>query len=256
MKNISASILAIALAMGSITSSQAADEKKNGPKNRRAVEQILETLGEDHNPEKMKISEVGAVETESTWFHIYSGYLRDENYYRIIIFDNTPKYLGYYEVPYRPDDVGEEEIVLFNEDSAEELTIPLTDKGPEKGIRFSNGTTAQFIAAPEPEVEEPAGPAEGETVNEGDATPLPGEEAAAAQESTEQQEPAKPEKKAEYRTWTITRSGQVITFSAIFVELKDRRTIVLKNSKNGNTANILITELSAADRQYLKEFME
>ncbi len=257
MKKISAWILVVAVAMGAVLSSMAAEAKKNKPKNRRAVELILEEIGGDHNPEKMKVTEVGSVETDTSWFHIYSGYLRKEYEYRIIIFDNTPRYLGYYQTKYRPENVEQDAIILFDETSGRRLKCPLKDPGPLRAVIFNEtGDTANFVKGPEPEKPEAT------TDNAGDAaqtdTSLPGEEQDQGA-ATEEQKPEekKPEaKKAEYRSWTIRRNGETIRFSAVFVEMKDRKTIVVKSSKNGNTADILLTELSPADRQYLQDLLQ
>lgn len=231
MTRISRLILTAACAAGILSSTFAADVKKNMP-SRKDAEQMLTEAGGDHYPEDMKISPIGPVETDSTYYHIFSGTLKNSGFH-LIFFDNTPAYLGYYLVSLEPTGYGEGEIYLYLT-SDSEVTIPIGDEGPTDKIRIgSTGMQATFIKAPVKEE-----PEEEEVVDTTDNTP------------------AKIKKTPEYRSWNITKDGKTINVpSAIFVEMKNGN-ITIKNGKNGFVATVPAKSLSAADQEYLKDLLQ
>lgn len=231
MIRISRLLLAAACLAGILSSTFAADVKKNMPK-RKIVEQILEEIGGEHFPEKMKLSPLGSVETDSTYYHVWIGTLKRAGFH-LIFFDNTPAYLGYYLVSLEPIEYGEGEIYLrLTSDS--NITIPIPDEGPPEKIRMDDsGNQSKFITAPVKEE-----PEETETVA------IPGSK------------PLKEKVKPEYREWNISMGGKVINVpSAIFVEMKAGN-VTIKNAKNGSLATIPASSLSAADKEYLKTLLQ
>lgn len=238
MKSISNVVLAFALTAGIVSGSLAADEKKNDP-SKSEVEDILEEIGGDHLPERMKINELGSVETDKTYYHIFYGSLKKGGYH-LIFFDNTPAYLGYYVITLEPSDYGEGEIYL-RQGSGAPVTIPIGDEGPTDKLRIgSTGMTAKFIPAPvkeEPVVEETT-------------------DGASSTAATSTSAPPKEPKKPEYRPWTITMGGTVVNVeSAIFVEMKDGK-VTIKNAKNGKLATVKASALSDADKEYLRDLLQ
>lgn len=231
MNRIYKLMLTVACSAGILSTTFAADVSKNKP-SRKDVEQALEAIGGDHFPENMKISPIGPVETDSTYYHIFYG-TRKEGGYHLIFFDNTPTYLGYYLITLLPTGYGEGEIELrLTSDST--VIIPVPDEGPPEKLRIDEiGQSAPFVPAPvveEPEVEEP--------------------DAAVAIARP------KEKKKPEYREWNIAKDGKLINVpSAIFVEIKDGK-ITIKNAKNGLLATIPVKSLSPADKKYLKDLLE
>jgi hypothetical protein len=208
------------------------DIQKNKPA-RRDVEQILEEIGGAHNPEKMKVSPLGSVETDSTYYHVFYGSLKKGGYH-LIFFDNTPAYLGYYLISLEPTGYGEGEIYLYLTSNST-ITIPIGDEGPPEKLRMGDTgmQAARFIMAPVKEE--------------------PEEEAAV---SSKGQAAVKAKKKPEYRSWNITKDGKVINVpSAIFIEMKDGN-IALKNGKNGSMATVPAKSLSAADKDYLQDLLQ
>lgn len=238
MKSISNVVLAFALAAGIVSGSLASDERKNDP-SKSEVEDILEEIGGDHFPERMKINKLGSVETDKTYYHIFYGSLKNGGY-NLIFFDNTPAYLGYYVVSLEPVDYGEGEIYL-RQGSGSPVVITISDDGPPAKLRIgSTGATAKFVPAPEeeePEVEEPAA-------------------GASSTAATSSSAPPKEPKKPEYRSWTITMGGTVVNVeSAIFVEMKDGQ-VTIKNAKNGKLATVKASTLSDADKDYLRDLLQ
>ncbi len=232
MNNFSTVVAAIALSLGIVSSTPAADVKKNAP-SKSKVEDILEEIGGEHFPEDMKVSFCASVETDTTYYHIFCGTLRKGGYH-YIFFDNTPTYLGYYLISYEYYDYGESEFYLsLTSDSR--ITIPMTDAGPPPQLRLgSTGETVTFVKAPIKE--EPV-----------------------AEVTTSKSSiggPQRAKKATEYRPWTVTMGGNVIEVeSAIFVEMKDGQ-VTLKSAKNGQLANVPAKSLSAKDKAYLKDILE
>ena len=75
-------MLTAACSAGILYSALAADVSKNKP-SRRDVEQTLEEIGGEHFPEGMKISPVGPVETDTTYYHIFYGTRKEGGYHLI-----------------------------------------------------------------------------------------------------------------------------------------------------------------------------
>ncbi len=230
MKSILRLILTVACSAGILSSTFAADVRKNNP-SRSDVEDILEEIGEGHFPEKMKLSPLGSVETDSTYYHVFYGTLKSSAYH-LIFFDNTPTYLGYYLISLHPIGHGKGVVELYlTSDSI--TTISIGDEGPADKISIE-GVPGQFKFVRAPVEEEPE------------------EEAVATAANT----PSKPKKKPEYRSWNITKDGKVRNVtSAIFVELKDKK-VTIKDGKSGQVATFPISTLSAADKAYLKDLLQ
>jgi hypothetical protein len=231
MTSISRLILIAACSAGILSSTFAANVGKNKP-SRKEVEQILEEIGGDHFPEKMKVSPIGPVETDSTYYHVFYGTLKKSGYH-LIIFDNEKTYLGYYLITLEPTGYGEGEIYLkLTSDSTIAVQIP--DEGPLEKFNISElAQQATFVRAPVKEE-----PEEEEIVTSTDNTP------------------AKVKKVPEYRPWNITKDNKVRHVpSAIFVEIKDKD-ITIRNAKNGQVATFPISAFSAEDRAYLKDLLQ
>ncbi|MBN2684562.1 MAG: hypothetical protein JXR40_04740 [Pontiellaceae bacterium] len=268
MKNIAKSLLIAAFAAGFVTTVNAADIKEKGPESRRAVETLLKELGGDHWPEEgMRFGEVGAIETESTFYHVYRGYDKEAQTYRAIFFDNDGKYLGFYELEYEPKDVEEGALIFYAEDVISEdgdsyVKVPISDKGPPGNIMVGSAS-AEFIKAPKTKEE-----------LEAEKAPVINPEEEGAKEDMiklsaieEAPPPIIEEKKvAEYRDWTIswtyknptTRKNEtkLVSVNAKYVDLDNRtKSIIIMSAKNGETAAIPFTALSQEDKDYLTEFL-
>lgn len=262
MKGISKVVLAAVLTMGIVAGSWASDfPKKNPPKSSRAVEDALKAIGGKHYPKKLShITKVGSVKTATTWYHVYSAYDRDTQTYRALIFDNTPRYLGYYEMPYEPTDVGEGQILVTTDNG--EAPIPIPDKGPAPAVTFqSSGYTANFVKAPAPK--EATGTKTAEPPKAGAASLPNGTTATNSTASASKPSGSKPAAPApakiapKYREWTVTMNGQEITFSAVFVKYnKFKKLVTLKSAKTGTTADIDVGKFSMKDKKYLAGLLE
>ena len=231
MTSISRLILIAACSAGILSSTFAADVSKNKP-SRNDVKQMLEEAGGEHYPEDLKVSPVGPVETDSTYYHVWYG-TRKKSGYHLIFFDNTPAYLGYYLIALEPTGYGEGEIYLYLT-SDSKYTIEIGDEGPPEKITITElNQSARFIRAPI-KVE----PVEEEEVQMTDKGP------------------AKPKKIPEYRSWVIIKGGKELNVeSAIFVKA-EKGIVTIKNGKNGLTANVPVSSLSPADKEYLQDLLQ
>ncbi len=202
--------------------------KKNEPKK---PEEILKKIGGTHFTEKMKINDVGSVKVkdrktgDETYFHVYSGYANDK--YRVIIFDNKPTYLGYYETDLEPTDYEEGAILLDSGDGENFERIRLTAKGPNDKISI-DGTPSKFIKNEKAEADKKA-------------------EAAAQAAIAKANEPIQPE----YREWTFNNRGKKINFTAIYVKQAGSK-VFLKEKSRGITKPFAIQNLCKEDKEYIK----
>lgn len=215
--------------------------KKNDP-NRKEVQTELEEIQEGHYVERMKISQLCTLDFEDAdgediYYHFYTGTLKSGKYH-LIIYDNTPSYLGYYLLDFEPADYEEGTILLDSGESTgdgatlwHEVVIKST--GPIDKIRV-DGVPVSFVKNPKLEAD-----ANAEATAETGGIPAVPKETAASGEVID------------YRDWTITIKGNTVTVNAIFVEVKDGK-VTIKNSKNGKEAHIPGSALSEADREYVK----
>lgn len=255
MRNIIRFVLPLVIGTGLVSSSFAAVERDL---DKREVESDLRKFGGEHYFEDIKIREIGEIETEvdeeedqdgnKAFYWIYSTILPDDAGYRIIIYDNEPRYLGYYDVPLSPINCGEGTIVFEQGDfdlPADPITgdtdtwsVEIPDSGPPKRIQIG-GNPVSFVAAPTiEEVKE-------EIKEEREAA------AAAASSGSSTKQRITPE----YRSWQINAGGRMITVeSAIFVEYKSGQ-VTIKDGKTGRTKAIPLRNFSEADQQYLRQLI-
>ena len=221
-----------------------AREKKNDP-DKREVEKELKEIGGEHYVEKMKISHLCSLkfekpDGEDSYYHIYSANLKKEGF-RVIIYDNTPTYLGYYKSEFEPYDYEEGYVWLESGESDEDgndrpYKLPIPDKGPAKKVRIGD-VQSSFVANPKLA-------AEGQTASTGPTKLVVPKEKSSTGVVID------------YRDWTITMGGKKLTVKAIFVEKVGSSNIKIKDSKRGKTATIKISAISDADRAYLKSIGE
>jgi hypothetical protein len=219
----------------------AAGTKKNDP-NKKEVEKILKEAGDTHYVEKMKISSLCSLKFEDAsgeddFYHIYNASMKAGGY-RIVIFNNEPKYLGYYETEYEGADYEEGAVLLDSGDSDEDgnttyYNLPIPNKGPADKVRIDGVPTA-FVKAPgaDSKKESGLGKAAG-----GGAT------AAVVDENAPQ-----------YRDWKITIQGKERVYNAIFVSAEKGK-VTIKDSKRGKNATVPVSALSSEDVEYLKKIM-
>lgn len=245
------SYLTLAIVLGFVSVTLAGYPKKRQPSSKRDVEKALEAAGGDHNPEKIKIKDIGYLKTgteepeETSWFWIYSGQLDDKSGYHLIIFDNTPKYLGYYLVTAEPRDTdGKEYINLYTDENVDEngvplpKTVPFDESGPPKRIQDANGMPVKFVPAPPP------------------AAPEKSTSGSSSSTSSASSSSSGPKMEPEYRSWHITIGEKVIEVeSAIFVELKNGN-VTIKDAKTGRTVTKPIAAFSDEDKEYLKQLLK
>ena len=229
----------VAIAVGLSAVGASARVKKNDP-DKRDVEKELKEIGGEHYVEKMKVSQLCSMKLEDDagedlYYHIYNVTLRKGGY-RVVIYDNTPKYLGFYPTEYEAEDYEEGAILLDSGDSDEDgntsyFNLPITAKGPAAKVRI-DGVPVSFVKNPKLEAEK------GPTVAGSTILAVPKEKAASGVE-------------IDYRDWKIMLKGKERTYNAIFVK-KEGSKIYIKDAKRGKTAPVPISALSDADKEYLK----
>lgn len=231
MKKILGIMITGALIAGMAATVEAATkrEKKNEPKNKNAAIELIKAAGEEHFPEKMKVREVGSIKMEKTYYHIYCGALRGGSTYHVIVFDNTPAYLGYYKSSYEPADVEEGAILIDTGDSDDEgnteyAKIRVKETGPTDGTTIQ-GEKVRFVEAPEQE--------KPKTVESADGTEGSSEIA--------------------YREWTITLGGKKHKVRAIYVSQTFGK-VTLRAEASGKENSFPISSISSEDQAYIKPF--
>ena len=218
----------------------AAGTKKNDP-NKKEVEAILKEAGDAHYVEKMKINDLCSLKFEDAsgeddYYHIYNASLKKGGY-RIIIFNNEPKYLGYYKTEYEGADYEEGAILLDSGDSDEDgnttyYNLPIPGKGPADKVRIDGVPTA-FVKAPGADTKKETGL---------------GKAAAGAGAAVVDDNSPK------YRDWKITIQGKERIYNAVFISAGKGK-VTIKDSKRGKEATIPVSALSADDVAYLKDIM-
>lgn len=219
--------------------------KKNDP-DKRDVLKELEEIGGEHYVERMKINQVGSLKIEKpdgkeTYYHVYNVTLKKAGY-RIVIYDNTPTYLGYYPSDFEAVDYEDEAILLDStetdsEGGTEYYRLPIPSKGPADRAKI-NKVPTKFVKNPKLEAKN--------TVATGE-TPIlvvPKEKSSTGVE-------------IDYRDWKITIQGKERIYNAKFVsKSKDGRKVKIIDSKRGRTAEVPISALSDDDKEYLKSIGE
>jgi hypothetical protein len=230
MKKVLGLIMSIALFTGSTLTAEAKSEKKNPPKNTKAVEEALTKAGGDHFPEKMKVSKVGPIEVDDTFYHAFCGSLKKAGY-RIILFDNQQNYLGYYLSEFEPADYEEGAVLLDSGESDEDgnpdyYYLRIGSKGPSDKVSI-DGIPSLFVK------------------NEAAAAKVA--EAKASAVSTASSEPIQPE----YREWILINRGKKVPVEAIYVKQGGNK-ITLKKKSDGRSKDFPLSMLSEADKEYVK----
>ena len=202
----------------SITSGIAHAEKKNPPKNDDVIETALTQAGKDHYPEDFKFDEIGTIKHEDTYYHAFIGYLKTGNY-RVLLFNNTPTYLGFYTVEYEPVDY-EESAVLLDDGADGYFNLRIGKDGPLESA-LVDGLKTTFVKNEQVIVE------------------------------NQNMEDEMPKITIAYRDWTFNVKGQTRSARAIFVK-KVGSKVFLKDEKRGITKDFPFGMLSKQDVDYLR----
>jgi len=240
MKTVTMMILTTGLMLLSAEADSKKIEKKNPPKNRRvAQEMIKKSGGVKHMPSKIKFSQLGSEKVGETYYHVYVGKTEKKGYY-VYVFDNTPRYLGYYKVVNEPIDFvgGKKEggILISLEDSDtfdnlgnEDSDVPNSEKirikektGPVDNTKIDN-LYIKFIPAPKKKV------------------------------SLLVKKDNKAVKKPVYREWTITKQGKTLKVRAIFLK-RVFGNVQLRGEASGNAVWLPTSSISEADKKYIEQY--
>ncbi|MDZ8117662.1 hypothetical protein [Pontiella agarivorans] len=216
---------------------RSAEAVRKNPPDEKEVEEILIELGDDHWVKDMDVDEFASsriedpVTEEDTYLHIYTSYVDASEKYRIILFDNEQRYLGYYRSRFEPVDYEENAVLVDAEDGSTYFRLPLSTEGFPSRVRTGLSITT-FI--------------ENEHIE-----PDPGPETHDEQQPVQESDPDEPQ----YRDWTVNIRDREITFNAVFVR-RDGDKIVLKESKQGKVNGIPGQLFSEKDQEYLKDILE
>ena len=197
-------------------------EKKNAPDD-DVIETALTNAGNEHYPEKFKFDEIGSIEYEDTYYHSYIGYNKDGTY-RVLFFNNTSDYLGYYTVEFEPIDY-EKGAVLLDDGADGNYYIRLGKNGPPENILI-DGIKITFKKNKKIESKKET------IINNVVEKPV-----------------------IAYRIWTIKRGGKIHNPECIFVK-KVGSKVYLKEKTRGKTVPFSDRELSKEDILYLEAIGE
>ena len=232
-------VLTTGLMLLSVNAAVKKEEKKNPPKNRRTAQEMIKKAGgAKHLPAKIKFSQLGSEKVGETYYHVYVGEMKKEGYY-IYVFDNTPRYLGYYKVVNEPIDLegGKKEgaIIVSLEDSdtfedSGDSDIPDSEKirikektGPVGNTKIDN-QYVKFVPAPKKK-----------------------------KVSSLVKKDNKDVKKPIYREWTITKQGTTLKVRAIFIK-RIFGSVQLRGEASGNTVWLPVSSISDADKKYIEQY--
>lgn len=232
MKNTMATILMMTAAMGIATGVLAKSEKKNPPKS-GDVEKMIKDAGGDHFPEDMKVNKVGPIEVGDTYYHAYCGSLQKGGY-RVILFDNSPAYLGYYATEFEASDYEEGAVLLDSGESDEEgntdwYYIRIGNDGPKEKVSI-DGIPTPFVKNKKSEEEKKAEATKAATTSADNGGLQP-----------------------EYREWSIRAGAKEMKFTAIYIKQAGGK-VYLKEQKRGITKDFSISKFSKEDQAYIKQF--
>jgi hypothetical protein len=246
-------ILATAIIAGFAANSPASPKKRDPDK--REVAGILKKIGDKHFFEDMKVRDIGMIltgeeeNTDKAYFWVFSTPLPEDAGYRLILFDNVPAYLGYYDVLMSPMECNEKFIVL-NSGDFDQGPDPVTGETDRWSVEIPASGPRKRITAPGPK-----GPAEfvpAPTIEEVKEQKKE-ERQAAAEESSSSSSSQKLE--PEYRSWNIKIGEKMIRVeSAIFIEYKGGQ-VTIKDAKTGRTVTKPIRDFSEEDQKYLKQII-
>jgi hypothetical protein len=215
------------LISGFAVNASAKMEKREQPK-ARFVEETLEAVGGEHNPEKMDVKRISSIAVGDTYYHVFEGELDDVGYH-IIIFDNYGNYLGFYKLNYAPINYQRDKCIVIDSGDVDEdgdplyFYIPIDEKkGLPERVQVG-GVPTKLVKAPKKEGAEEAKP-----VDDGSVEP-------------------------EFREWTITHQGRALTVRAIYVK-QTFAEVFLKAEASGKTKGFQKTALSKEDREYITQF--
>jgi len=198
------------------------------------VEEVLKELGEKHWYEDMDIDDFGSLKAEDkstgaeTYFHIFFSF--KDSFYRVIIFDNDQRYIGYYETPLEPVDMEEGAVLVDSGDGSTYYRLPVSmENFPERvktGTRISKFVKNKKLKPLQDNMQT----AEAESGN------------------VQDQDDSAPD----YRDWTVEVDGREITFNAVYIKT-DGGDIYLKESKRGLVNDFPYHIFSEEDQDYLKD---
>ena len=165
-----------------------------------------------------KFDEIGTIKHEDTYYHAFIGYLKTGNY-RVLLFNNTPTYLGFYTVEYEPVDY-EESAVLLDDGADGYFNLRIGKDGPLESV-LVDGLKTTFVKNEQAIVE------------------------------NQNMEDEMPKITIAYRDWTFNVKGQTRSARAIFVK-KVGSKVFLKDEKRGITKDFPFGMLSKQDVDYLR----
>jgi murein DD-endopeptidase MepM/ murein hydrolase activator NlpD len=138
---------------------QTVAERKRNISVRDAMREVGEVASAHQYPPRFRLMKMGSLKVEQTYFHIFSTYLGERQVWRILVFSNSGRYMGFYETTEEPLDLDAGEILF----SGGDITVPggegeddtigggnaitFTEKGPPEVADLPDGTS-RFVFSP------------------------------------------------------------------------------------------------------------
>jgi len=73
---------------------------------------LAEVASQQAFPAKFKVLKMGSIKIEGFYYHVFSTYLKERQKWRALVFDNTGRYLGFYETEEEPIELDANGIVF------------------------------------------------------------------------------------------------------------------------------------------------
>jgi len=242
MKTLTIVALTTGLALVSVEGAPKKGKKKNAPKTRRVAQDLIKTAGGDkHFPPKTKLSQVGSAKIGATYYHVYVGKLKKGGFHAYV-FDNTPKYLGYYKLQYEPTDC---------EDGKKEGAI-LVDLEESDDFDSSENTDGESAYLAKIRIKEHTGPVDNTKINNQYVKFVPAPKKKMV--SSLVKKDSKPLEKPVCREWSISKKGKVLKVRATFVKRTFGK-VLLRGEASGNEVWLANSSLpTKADQDYIKKY--
>lgn len=138
-----------------------AQERKRTVTSAEALSGVREVAGFQNFPDGFRLARMGSVLGGGNYFHIFTTWLKDNQLWRTLVFDNSGNYLGYYETKDEPAELerngivypgssysvetGDAEEGVF--DSGDAHIIRFSTNGPPDTVKFEEKTYT-FVSSP------------------------------------------------------------------------------------------------------------
>lgn len=125
-----------------------AQERKRNVSSSEALSSVRDVAGVQGFPDGFRVARMGSVLGGGRYFHIFTTWLKDNQLWRTLVFDNSGNYLGYYETKNEPVELEKTGIIYpgnsYNVESGD-VEEGVFDSGDAHIIRFSTNGPPDIV---------------------------------------------------------------------------------------------------------------